>query len=101
MGVGQKIKGNAANFFGQLNNKKVILAVVVSIIAFLFTPGFILNLPPVGPPNDDVKEIPSPFFTFTTNIYSMAVHSLVIGIVFYLFLTIKSIHGLFGIQSIL
>lgn len=100
--TGSKIKGNAKNFFGQLNTKKILLSVIVSIIAFLFTPGFLLNLPPVGPPNDDdVKEIPSPFFTFTTNIYSMAVHSVVIGIVFYLFLTIKSIHGLFGIQSIL
>ena len=100
--MGSKIKGNAKNFTGQLNTKKILLSIVVSVIAFLFTPGFILNLPPVGPPNDDdVKEIPSPFFTFTTNVYSMAVHSVVIGTVFYLFLTIKSIHGLFGIQSIL
>ena len=102
MGVmGQKIKGNAKNFLGQLNTKKILLAIVVSIIAFLFTPGFILNLPPIGPPNDDVKEIPSPFFSFKTNIYSMAVHSVVIGFIFYLFLTIKSLHGLIGIQSIL
>ena len=100
MGVmGSKIKGNAKNFVGQLNTKKVLLAIVVSVIAFFFTPGFILNLPPVGPPNDDVKEIPSPFFTFTTNIYSMLFHSIVIGLVFYLFITVKFFYKLIGFQS--
>lgn len=97
-----KIKNNAKNFFGQLNTKKILLSIIVSIIAFLFTPGFLLNLPPVGPPNDDdVKEIPSPFFNFKTNIYSMIIHSIVIGLVFYFFITIKSFYGIIGIQSIL
>lgn len=98
-----KIKVNFKNFLGEFNTKKVILAVVVSIIAFLFTPGFLLNLPPVGPPNDDdkVKEIPSPFFNFKTNIYSMIVHSIVIGLVFYLFITVKPFYKLIGLQSIL
>lgn len=97
-----KVKNNAKNFFGQLNTKKILLSIIVSIIAFLFTPGFLLNLPPVGPPNDDdVKEIPSPFFNFKTNIYSMIIHSIVIGLVFYFFITIKSFYGIIGIQSIL
>jgi hypothetical protein len=94
------IKQNAYSYFGQLNTKKILLAFVVSIIAFLFTPGFILNLPPIGPPNDDVKEIPSLFFSFKTNIYSMLVHSVVIGVLFYAFISIKFLYNALGIQSI-
>ena len=95
-----KIKVNFKNFLGEFNTKKVTLVVVVSIIAFLFTPGFLLNLPPVGPPNNDdkVKEIQS-FFNFKTNIYSMIVHSIVIGLVFYLFITVKSFYKLIKFQS--
>jgi len=95
------IKQNAISYFGQLNTKKILLAVVVSILAFLFTPGFLLNLPPVGPPNDDVKDIPSAFFSYKNNIYSILVHSTLIGLLFYSFISIKFFYNIIGIQSIL
>ena len=81
MGVGS----GAGNFFSQLNSKKISLTVIVIIISFLFTPGLILNLPPSGPPkNEKTEKIVG---AFNTNIYSMIVHSLVIGLVFYLLIT--------------
>jgi len=94
MGVGS----GAGNFFDQLNKKKILLTFIVVIVSFLFTPGLILNLPPSGPPKDEKTE--KIFGAFNTNLYSMLVHSVVIGVVFYLLLVTQKffLTKLFGIN---
>ena len=80
---------------GGINMKKLLFAIFIFVICFIFSPGLFLNLPPKGYPEDESNGV---VFSWKTNLYSMIVHAVVIAIVVYIFLIWPKLQKLLGFK---
>ena len=92
------VMDGAKKFMTQLNTKKILLALVVGVISFIFSPGLLLTLPPSGYPDDEKNA--SIINSFKTNLWAMIAHAVVISSILYIILSVQIFYDTLGIRII-